>query len=85
MSKRYSSSSDLCVESPTKAWKENDQTISSTAPPLPSSEPPKLGFNEAIDATDEEDSIKKALVMNMKSIENWKIEQEILMKVTLKI
>ena len=54
------------------------------APPLPSSEPPKLSSDLAKKKNaepEEDDAIKKALMVNMKSIENWKIEQELLMKV----
>jgi len=53
------------------------------APPLPSSEPPKLSSDLAKKKNaepEEDDAIKKALMVNMKSIENWKIEQELLMK-----
>jgi hypothetical protein len=53
-------------------------------PPLPSSEPPKLSSDLAKKKNvepEEDDVIKKALMVNMKSIENWKIEQELLMKV----
>jgi hypothetical protein len=48
---------------------------------LPSSEPPSIDMQKSIkEANNEEESIKKALLDNMKSVENWKYEQEKLMK-----
>jgi hypothetical protein len=64
-------------------------------PPVPVSEPPPLpptklpsefenNNNNNINSNgviSNENQIKKALLDNMKCVENWKIEQEILMKV----
>lgn len=53
-------------------------------PPVPKSEPPPLPTQYRTVSPDDpslsEQDIKKALFENMKSIENWKKEQEILMK-----
>lgn len=75
---------------------ESEISCMSPPPPIPSSQPPSLptptstssssgampiinSSQVVIDSSD----IKKALLDNMKCVENWKIEQEILMKVEL--
>ena len=53
-------------------------------PPVPSTEPPPIPGARAKEEEEEvaeSDEIKKALLDNMKCVENWKIEQEMLMKV----
>lgn len=52
-------------------------------PPVPVTEPPPLPNSVA--KRNEADEIKKALLDNMKCVENWKIEQELLMKVKLNL
>lgn len=54
-------------------------------PPLPSSEPPLIDSHKSINELNHKDeeeelTIKKALIDNIKSVDNWKYEQEKLMK-----
>ena len=58
-------------------------------PPIPKSEPPPLPFTyrqsevteNGLKQSKSEEEIKKALLDNMKCVENWKQEQQLLMKV----
>ena len=62
---------------------ENDIHMSPRSPPpVPITEPPPLPFSKANSksSTAPNNQITKALLDNMKCVENWKVEQEILMK-----
>jgi hypothetical protein len=55
-------------------------------PPVPVTEPPPLPSSVAKrNDNSQANDIKKALLDNMKCVENWKIEQELLMKVKLNL
>ncbi len=72
---------------------DNDEFVLENAlkpPPIPKSDPPPLpsGYLNSKSSADStlnksasEEEIKKALLDNMKCVENWKKEQELLMKV----